>query len=395
MPSTPSGAVVYAMIGNPSPDLYADIRPGDNRWTESLVALNAETGELIWGYQYVPHDPWDLDAVSPPILAEVQGANGGMVPGVIHGGKVYVHDAESGKLLRRSENMIPHENLFTQPTEEGIRMLPGANGGVEWSPGAFNPDTRMVYYVNLHQPMTYTVEKEEWEPPSGDPRKPAHSAEQGRLWLGGRASLLGVSAVLMPKLTGRDNIWIGAQALGLSPAEVRAKFDDIVEFADIGRFPSRDHFAAYNGTAPIEVSSGERRRKVFRLSRRGNRRLNHAIHMAAVTQIRHRHSPGRAYYDRKIAEGHSGKEAIRALKRRISDAVYRQLRIDADRAGAHAAGPGGHTRNDSVASAAGSHPEHRLFGQASPGPATTLRPTGNRSHPSRSKAPSLHVREVS
>ena len=70
---------------------------------------------------------------------------------------------------------------------------------------------------------------------------------------------------------------------------------------DIARFPSRDHFAAFNGTAPIEVSSGGR--KVWRLSRRGNRTLNHAIHMAAVTQVRFRHSPGRAYYDRKIAEG--------------------------------------------------------------------------------------------
>ena len=170
----PERGVVYATIGNPSPDLYAEIRPGDNRWTESLVALDAETGELIWGYQYVPHDPWDLDAASPPILAEVQGSDGGMIPGVITGGKtgwVYVHDAETGELLRRSEAMIPHENLFTPPTEEGIRMLPGANGGVEWSPGAFNPDTRMVYYVNLHQPMTYTVKKEPWE--------------QGKLWLGG------------------------------------------------------------------------------------------------------------------------------------------------------------------------------------------------------------------
>ena len=86
----------------------------------------------------------------------------------------------------------------------------------------------------------------------------------------------------------------------------------MVDVVDTARFPSRDHFAAYNGTAPIEVSSGERRRKVFPLSRRGNRRINHAIHTAAVTQIRYRHSPGRAYYDHKIAEGHSGKEAIRA-----------------------------------------------------------------------------------
>ena len=93
---------------------------------------------------------------------------------MIHGGKtgwVYVHDRETGKLIRRSDPMIPHENLFTQPTEAGIRMLPGANGGVEWSPGAFNPDTRMVYYVNLHQPMTYTVKKEPWQ--------------KGKLWLGG------------------------------------------------------------------------------------------------------------------------------------------------------------------------------------------------------------------
>ena len=170
----PERGVVYATIGNPSPDLYADIRPGDNRWTESLVALDAETGELIWGYQYVPHDPWDLDAASPPILAEVQGSDGSTIAGVITGGKtgwVYVHDAETGELLRRSEAMIPHENLFAQPTEEGIRMLPGANGGVEWSPGAFNPDTRMAYFVNLHQPMTYTVKKEPWE--------------KGQLWLGG------------------------------------------------------------------------------------------------------------------------------------------------------------------------------------------------------------------
>ena len=169
----------------------------------------------------------------------------------------------------------------------------------------------------------------------------------------------------------------------------------IGDVGDISRFPTRDHFAAYNGTAPIEVSSGGRR-KVFGLSRRGNRRMNHAIHMAAVTQIRHRHSEGRAYYDRKRTEGHAGKEAIRALKRRISDTVYARLREDAGRAAEPTTkGPGGQTRNDSVASAAGSHPEHRLFDQATPGPATTLRPTGNRAHPSRSKAPSLHVRELS
>jgi transposase len=96
---------------------------------------------------------------------------------------------------------------------------------------------------------------------------------------------------------------------------------------DVSRFADRDRFAAYNGTAPIEVGSGGH--PVHRLSRRGNRQLNHAMHMAAITQIRHAHSPGRAYYDRKLAEGKTKKEALRALKRRISDALYQRLVADA------------------------------------------------------------------
>jgi transposase len=94
---------------------------------------------------------------------------------------------------------------------------------------------------------------------------------------------------------------------------------------DITRFPTADHYAAYNGTAPIEYSSGGR--KKHRLSLRGNRRINHAIHMAAVSQIRYP-CPGRSYYDKKQAEGKTKKEALRALKRRISDVVYRQLAAD-------------------------------------------------------------------
>ena len=125
---------------------------------------------------------------------------------------------------------------------------------------------------------------------------------------------------------------------------------------DIARFPTRHRFAAFNGTAPIEVSSGNH--KIYRLSRRGNRQVNHAIHMAAVTQIRFRHSPGRAFYDRKVAEGKTGKVALRALKRRISDTIYTAMVADARRANAHLkVGPGGQPGNDSVASAAGSHPE--------------------------------------
>jgi transposase len=94
---------------------------------------------------------------------------------------------------------------------------------------------------------------------------------------------------------------------------------------DVSRFPTRGHYASYNATAPIEASSGGNKR--HRLNSRGNRVLNHAIHIAAVTQLRH-DTNGRAYYDKKIAEGKSPKEAIRALKRRISDAVYKRLVAD-------------------------------------------------------------------
>jgi transposase len=147
----------------------------------------------------------------------------------------------------------------------------------------------------------------------------------------------------------------------------------IGDVRQVFRFGSRDHFAACNGTAPVEVSSGGR--KVHRLSLRGNRRLNHAIHMAAITQIRYRHSEGRAYYEKKLAEGKTHKEALRALKRRISDAIYAALVADARQAAAAGTkGPGGQPGNLSVSRAAGSHPAHRLFGQATPGPATTIRP---------------------
>ena len=98
---------------------------------------------------------------------------------------------------------------------------------------------------------------------------------------------------------------------------------------DIGRFPTKGHFATYHATAPVDASSGPRPK--HRLNQRGNRKLNHAIHIAAIAQLRF-DTEGRAYYERKLAEGKSSKDAIRSLKRRISDRVYRHLNIDAQRA---------------------------------------------------------------
>jgi transposase len=100
----------------------------------------------------------------------------------------------------------------------------------------------------------------------------------------------------------------------------------LAEVGDVARFATKDAFASYNGTAPIDVSSGDQIR--HRLSRAGNRRINHALHMMAVTQIRYPGTPGRRYYERKRTEGKTPKEALRCLKRRLSDLVYYQLLAD-------------------------------------------------------------------
>ncbi|BCG64888.1 MAG: alcohol dehydrogenase (cytochrome c) [Methyloprofundus sp.] len=167
--------IIYAAIGNPAPDLDGGQRPGDNRWSASIVALNNTTGKIIWGYQYLPHDIWDLDAASPPILTQAKNKQGKVVPVAIHAGKtgwVYVHDLATGELIRRSDPMVEQKNLFAIPTQgQGTEMLPGANGGVNWSPGAVDPRSHTAYYANLHQPMHYEVRSVPWR--------------QGRLWLGG------------------------------------------------------------------------------------------------------------------------------------------------------------------------------------------------------------------
>ena len=165
---------IYFVVGNPSPDLYGAIRPGDNLYTDSIVAVDLDKGTYKWHSQYVPHDVWDLDAVSNTMLIDVKDKSGKMVPAVIHGGKtghVYIHDRKTGALIRFSQAMIPQENMWALPTAAGTRMLPGANGGVEWSPMAFSPKTRLVYALNLHQPMNYFVE--------------AAAYPGGKLWLGG------------------------------------------------------------------------------------------------------------------------------------------------------------------------------------------------------------------
>ena len=152
----------------------------------------------------------------------------------------------------------------------------------------------------------------------------------------------------------------------------------LADVGDIARFPDRNRFASWTGTAPLDASSGEQNR--HRLSRAGNRRVNHMIHIAAITQIR-LDTQGRDYYRRKRADGKKPMEAMRCLKRRISDAVYRQLVADAERAAlANAmdgadAGPGGHCGATQESSAVDLPPPIDTSDQPLPGPANpTLRP---------------------
>ena len=165
---------IYFVVGNPSPDLDGTPRPGDNLYTDSLVSLDLDTGKYVCHFQYIAHDVWDLDAVSPPVLVNVKDKSGKTIPGVIHAGKtghIYVHDRKDCSLIRFSEAMVPQENMWVLPTKEGARMLPGANGGVEWSPIATDPGQELAYAINLHQPMHYRVENSPYP--------------NGKLWLGG------------------------------------------------------------------------------------------------------------------------------------------------------------------------------------------------------------------
>jgi alcohol dehydrogenase (cytochrome c) len=171
---------IYFVVGNPSPDLDGAIRPGDNLYTDSLVSVDLDTGKFACYYQYIAHDVWDLDAVSPTVLVNAKGKDGKTVPAVLHAGKtgyIYVHDRKDCSLIRFSEPMVSQKDRWvlpspTQPLDaNSARMFPGANGGVEWSPIATDPGLSLAYAINLEQEMTYTVASAPYP--------------EGKLWLGG------------------------------------------------------------------------------------------------------------------------------------------------------------------------------------------------------------------
>ena len=157
---------LYFGTGNPSPQMNDISRPGDNLYTVSLVALDINTGQRKWHYQQVPHDLWGYDLASPPVLFDYK-VNGQKIAAVGQASKTgwfYVHDRQTGQLLKKSDAFVPQQNMFAKATFEGTVVYPGILGGANWSPVSMDESTQRVYVAGIHAPIKYTLH----ETPSKD-----------------------------------------------------------------------------------------------------------------------------------------------------------------------------------------------------------------------------------
>lgn len=145
--------------GNPSPQMEGSSRPGDNLYTSSLVALDANTGQIKWYFQQVPHDMWGYDVASPPVLFDVN-IEGQQIAAVGQAGKTgwfYVVNRTSGKLIFKSDAYVPQQNMFQPPSEAGTIIYPGVLGGANWSPVALDAQRRQVFIAGIHWPINYSL----------------------------------------------------------------------------------------------------------------------------------------------------------------------------------------------------------------------------------------------
>jgi len=150
----PQRRLIYVITGNPGPDYDGTVRPGDNRWSDSLCAIRVDDGTLAWGFQYLPHDVWDSGG-PPPILFDVEW-KGAKVPAVglfTKIGYFYLLNRETGELFKVSDPYAPQINFLAPLTTEGVLIAPGSAGGTNWSPASFNPQTGFVYSASMHWPM--------------------------------------------------------------------------------------------------------------------------------------------------------------------------------------------------------------------------------------------------
>ena len=161
---------LFVAVGNPAPSNDGRHRPGDNLYSGSVVALDVTTGKMRWYFQAVPHDVWDYDLATPPVIVPDGNRKLLLVPSKM--GWVYMLDASTGRLVRRSEPFVPQRNLFAVPTDEGVVTAPGPFGGANWPPSAYSPSADLLYVLGMHFPFTLTRAEQE--------------ARKGELWIGGR-----------------------------------------------------------------------------------------------------------------------------------------------------------------------------------------------------------------
>lgn len=174
----PKLGIVIVGTGEPSA-VDGVIPPGDNLYSTSLIAIDIRTGALRWYYQMVPHNLWNLDAASPPVLFDVTRGDS-VIPAVGHAGKtgwVYILDRRDGRPIRRSDPLMPLENIFPTPTAGGVRASPAIRGGASWAPPAFSPRTGLLYVLASHIPMRFVTDSAAYRR-TGDVFAHAHFAKQ-------------------------------------------------------------------------------------------------------------------------------------------------------------------------------------------------------------------------
>lgn len=146
--------LIYASVGNPNPDMDGRTRPGDNLFTNSIVAIDAKTGKTRWYFQISPHDLWDRDPSSPPVVTMLEGRKVVVQAGKI--GWLFVLDAKTGEFIRMSEAFMPQENMWVAPGPEmGPWVSPAGSGGNEWSPISVDRKRKLGFVGALYLPFQY------------------------------------------------------------------------------------------------------------------------------------------------------------------------------------------------------------------------------------------------
>jgi PQQ-dependent dehydrogenase (methanol/ethanol family) len=151
--------LIFVGTGNANPDLDGRGRPGDNLYTNSVVAIDAETGKTRWYFQIEPHGLWDRDETTPPVVTMLEGRKV-----VVHAGKIgwmFVLDAATGEFIRKSDMLVPSKNMWVAPSETPVTVLPGASGGNNWSPISVDRHRRLGFVGAMSLPVEYTIGEED------------------------------------------------------------------------------------------------------------------------------------------------------------------------------------------------------------------------------------------